>query len=307
MNKIIRLFCVMAALTAFTACDEGKYYLDHSDDDPAYDGPGEDVTEKITLKIANFNLRVPSSDGDDNTWALRKERIVKRITDYDFDIFGTEEGLKYMLDELSGAMSGYAWFGAGRSNGSDEGGEHSSIFYKVDKYELLDHGDFWLSPTPDVAGSKGWDAALTRICSWGKFREKKSGKTFLHLNAHFDHAGVQARTNSAALMLERAAALGSSALPVFFTGDFNCNPDTEAYATLVSGSMQDARTATETEPKGTEYTYHAFSPSTDSGYRLDYIFASAGVRVLSYTCINDDITEGHCASDHFPIMAVVSF
>lgn len=298
----------MLALLAFCcACDDGKYYLDHSEEDFSSTDPSGEVTEKVSLKIANFNLRVPGSDGDDNTWTLRMDRVVKRIEDYGFDVFGTEEGLKYMLDGIVARIPEYAYFGVGRNNGSDEGGEHSSIFYRQDRLELLNHGDFWLSPTPDVAGSKGWDAQLTRICTWGQFREKKTGRTFFHFNAHFDHAGVQARTNSALLMVSKAKEFAGTAVPVFFTGDFNCNPDTEAYSQLVSNSMQDAYTASETEPKGTSYTYHAFMPDKDSGYRIDYIFASAGVRVLSYTCINDDITEGHCASDHFPIMAVVSF
>ena len=56
------------------------------------------------------------------------------------------------------------------------------------KFELLEQGTFWLSPASAVP-SKGWDAALPRICTWGQFRDKGTGFVFYFFNTHFDHMG----------------------------------------------------------------------------------------------------------------------
>ena len=62
-----------------------------------------------------------------------------------------------------------------------------------DRFELIEHGDFWLSDKPDEAGSRGWDAALPRVATWAKFKDKAAGTQLLHVNTHFDHRGEKAR------------------------------------------------------------------------------------------------------------------
>jgi len=88
-------------------------------------------------------------------------------------------------------LDGYDYIGVGRDDGKERG-EYAAIFYKKDQLRLLDSGNFWLSPTPEHA-SLGWDAACIRICTWGKFQDKTSGKQFLFFNTHMDHVGVIAR------------------------------------------------------------------------------------------------------------------
>ena len=94
-------------------------------------------------------------------------------------IFGTQEGKYQQLQDLKNAMPGYDYIGVGRDDGK-QAGEHSAIFYRKEKFEVLDHGDFWLSTITDRP-NKGWDAVLPRICTWGKFRDKQTGFTFLSL------------------------------------------------------------------------------------------------------------------------------
>ena len=126
--------------------------------------------------MATFNLRMDTEKDGVNAWPNRKEMVKGLIRFHDFDIFGTQEGFKHMLDGIA-ELDGYAYIGAGRDDGEDAG-EHSAIFYKTSRFDLLDKGNFWFSETPDVPG-KGWDATCcNRICSWGKFRDKESGKDF---------------------------------------------------------------------------------------------------------------------------------
>ena len=112
------------------------------------------------------------------------------------------------------------YIGAGRDDGEDAG-EHSAIFYKTSRFDLLDKGNFWFSETPDVPG-KGWDATCcNRICSWGKFRDKESGQGVLFFNSHYDHQGKVARRESSKLLIARIKQIAGTDATVFATGDFN--------------------------------------------------------------------------------------
>ena len=160
-------------------------------------------------------------DGD-NAWPNRKEMVKGLIRFHDFDIFGTQEGFKHQLDNIL-ELGNYAYIGAGRDDGK-EAGEHSAIFYKKDRFEVLDKGNFWFSETPDVPG-KGWDAVCcNRICSWGKFKDKISGQVFFFFNSHYDHQGKVARRESSHLLLKKIREIAGEKAIVFATGDFNAVP-----------------------------------------------------------------------------------
>lgn len=124
-----------------------------------------------------------------NAWPNRKEMVKGLIRFHDFDIFvWTQEGFKHMLDGIA-ELDGYALYRCRAFTTVEDAGEHSAIFYKTSRFDLLDKGNFWFSETPDVPG-KGWDATCcNRICSWGKFRDKESGKVFYFFNSHYDHQG----------------------------------------------------------------------------------------------------------------------
>ena len=128
------------------------------------------------IRFANYNMRViMSADSLDRDFYQRKPFILKRIADYDFDIIGAQEVNDEMKEALAEDLKDtYSVFGEGRRE--DRKGEGTPIFYKTDRFELLDWGSFWLSETPDVPGSKNWDASVTRIATWSKFLDKKTKK-----------------------------------------------------------------------------------------------------------------------------------
>ena len=190
---------------------------------------------KSELNVATFNLRMDTEKDGVNAWPNRKEMVKGLIRFHDFDIFGTQEGFKHMLDGVA-ELDGYAYIGAGRDDGEDAG-EHSAIFYKTSRFDLLDKGNFWFSETPDVPG-KGWDATCcNRICSWGKFRDKESGKVFYFFNSHYDHQGKVARRESSKLLIARIKQIAGTDATVFATGDFNVVPTDEPMVTLASDGL----------------------------------------------------------------------
>jgi endonuclease/exonuclease/phosphatase family metal-dependent hydrolase len=196
----------------------------------------------------------------------------------------------------------------GRADGR-EGGEFSAILYRTERLELLESGTFWLSPTPDVPGSKGWDAALERIATWARFRDRRTGCRLLHINTHFDHMGEQARQESARLIRRRLPSLAGG-LPVVLTGDFNTTPSSVAYRIFtrdtIAGAiapLADALMASRTGHYGPTSSWTAFK-AIEPGRRIDYVMVSAGVDVVSHGILPDS-WDGRFPSDHMPVLAAV--
>ena len=184
--------------------------------------------KKTTFTAASYNLRNANSadslQGDG--WGNRCPIIAGLVQFHEFDIFGTQEGLRHQLDSLKTSLPKYDYIGVGRNDGKKEG-EHAAIFYRIDKFELLEHGDFWLSETPEKP-SVGWDAVLPRICTWGHFKYKETGFEFLFFNLHMDHIGKQARVESALLVQQKMKEIGEN-LPALLTGDFNVDQTHRSY------------------------------------------------------------------------------
>lgn len=284
---------------------------------------------EAVFNLATYNIRQLNHDDsvNGNGWGRRCPVLAQLIKFHEFDIFGTQEGFRQQLDDLKAQLPGYEYTGVGREDGVEQG-EHSAIFYNTAIFELLDHGDFWLSETPDRPGL-GWDAACPRICSWGKFRHKPSGKVFQYFNLHLDHVGRKARVESVKLVQQKMKELGAD-IPTFLSGDFNVDQTHDSYRVLAeSGVLADAYTVSPLvyALNGTFNSYHT-DRYTDS--RIDHIFVSPGVDVIKYGILTDtyrtpeyddapqqahDAPEGlkvtrYCPrvpSDHFPVMIKVSF
>ena len=281
-----------------------------------------------TLCVASYNLRYANHHDslDMNGWGQRYPYIAQLIQFHGFDIFGTQECLIRQLNDMQEALPNYAHIGVGREDGIDQG-EHSAIFYRKDMFEMLDHGDFWLSETPDRP-SKGWDAVLERICTWGHFRVKETGFEFLFFNLHMDHVGKQARVESAFLVQEKMKELGRD-LPAILTGDFNVDQTHSSYNALVStGVLKDSYEAAELRyaPNG---TFNAFATGGFTESRIDHIFVSPKFQVKKYGVLTDsyrvmipdaeraagdypdEIDVQHYTarvpSDHFPVKVVLSY
>ena len=258
------------------------------------------------IRFANYNMRViTSADTADRAFTERKPFILKRISDYDFDIIGAQEVNDKMKESLMDDLSAtYSVVGEGRR--ADRKGEGTPIFYKTARFDLLDWGSFWLSETPDVPGSKNWDASVERIATWTKFLDKTTGKKFFYINTHFDHRGPVSRTMAAKILLEKSRVLHDGQ-PVFFTGDLNTSPSTEAIAILSDNELvKDSYTSSETEPTGRKSPYYGFDFDRKDTDRGDFIFVPKDATVHSYACIDDDIKDRQYSSDHCPVLAVVT-
>lgn len=279
MRKLILLLAVSLIVFDFGFAQEGK-----------------------TLNVATYNLRYNNTGDGMNAWPNRKEQVKALIRYHEFDLFGTQEGLIGQLNDLA-EMDEYAFVGAGRDDGK-QAGEHSAIFYRKDRFKLLENGNFWLSETPERPG-KGWDATCcNRICSWARFRDLETKKDFYFFSVHFDHQGVKARIESGKLMVKKIPEIAGAA-PVICVGDFNSTPETEQIQTMKS-LLQDSREVSAMAPYGPAGTFNSFNYNAAMKDRIDYIFVSDQINVLKYGVLTDSYDQKF-PSDHQPVVIKAVF
>lgn len=263
----------------------------------------------VTINATSFNIRYNNPNDGDNIWENRREMVVDVFFDNEVDIGGlqevTEEQLNYLIENLEG----YSYIGVGREDGH-LGGELSPIFYQKEKFSLIENGTQWLSETPEIIGSIGWDAALPRIFTWGKFKEKKSGKIFFFFNTHFDHRGEVARLESSRVLKEKTEAITGGEHPVIVTGDFNYTRESDGYAIMTDDSdkisLNDAKEISETPFEGKPISINGFNEDEADEKIIDFIFVSDDIEVQEYDILK--IKEGKVyVSDHYPILSRLFF
>jgi endonuclease/exonuclease/phosphatase family metal-dependent hydrolase len=255
----------------------------------------------------SFNIRYANPGDGRNAWPLRRTLVAGSLRLHDIDVAGLQEALRSQIDDLTKQLPQYAWVGVGRDDGKDRG-EFTPIFYRRDRFELPESGTYWLSPTPEKIASKGWDAALPRIATWARLKDKQTGKEWYFVNTHFDHMGNEARIHSAELIVSRMAAIASTGVPVVLTGDLNVPEESAAYRTLVGNSkaskgwhLKDACHESETPHFGMTGTFNGFEQSLPTA-KMDYILFAGALRVLQHA-IPNDMADGRFASDHFAVIA----
>ena len=261
--------------------------------------------DEPTLTVMSYNIRYDNPDDGRNAWSQRKEKVANLIQFYQADLVGLQEVLHRQLTFLEDKLVGYGRIGVGRDDGK-QAGEYSPVFYFKERLELLDQGTFWLSETPEKP-SVGWDASLERICTWGKFRDRASGDTIYFYNTHFDHRGQQAREESARLLHQRIKRQTDQHL-VVLTGDFNSNPKSKAYQSLIQAEdLRDAFVTSKLPSVGPDQSFSGFSV-IDSlpGERIDYVFVSPNIRVLRHAIVTS-FNDGYFPSDHLPIVAHITW
>ncbi len=253
--------------------------------------------------IGSYNIRFDSRGDSGNLWENRAPSVSALIRFHDFDIIGTQEGLLHQLQDMQKELPAYHYFGAGRDDAKTKG-EHSAIFYKKEKFAVLDSGNFWLSETPDKPGF-GWDAKHNRICSWLKLKDKKRKKAVFVFNVHFDHQGVVARNESSKLILKKIQEIAGKN-PVILTGDFNGNPASSWYQLIAtSNNVKDAYTLA-ADPYKPNGSFNAFRTGSITQDLIDHIFVSKQFSVKRFGVLTDTYF-GKFPADHFPVLAELSW
>lgn len=261
------------------------------------------IVKAQTYTVASYNLRFDNKNDIGNLWQDRLPFVAGLVRYHDFDVFGTQEALPHQLEDVLKALPYYARHGKGRDDGGDKG-EHSAIFYKKDKFQLLQSGDFWLSETPDKPGL-GWDATCcNRICSWVYLQDKKTKKKFYFFNVHFDHQGKVARLESSKLILQKIKTIAQGA-PAILTGDFNADRKAEPYQTIANSAVLRDSYKDVQHPYENNSSFNGFKTDFKSTDIIDHIFISKQWQANKWGVLTDSYF-GKFPSDHFPIEVVLT-
>jgi endonuclease/exonuclease/phosphatase family metal-dependent hydrolase len=253
---------------------------------------------QTNLNLMSYNIRYDITTSNASPWTERHTAISSQIKRFDVDIVGMQEVLHHQREQLLSDLPGFASVGVGRDDGIDAG-EFSPIFYKVNRFQLLISSSFWLSPTPEIP-SKGWDAALNRICTYAQFLDIQSKDTFWVFNTHFDHVGETARMKSTELILQQIHEVTKGTnQAVIFCGDLNLNDD-HPTITFIQSQLKDALLFAKQVKTKMNRTFNNFDLTIPASKRIDYIFTNEKVSVQSFETIVESFGVSY-PSDHFPI------
>ena len=234
-----------------------------------------------SIKVMTFNIRTSDAwwlDGlSSNRWDNRRKIVIDTIADNAADIIGTQEGIDFQLEQIQKALPQYSKYSAGRVDGKNKG-ETCAIFYRKDRFELIDSGTFWFSNNPDKPGSKNWGNMFARICSWVQLTDKTNNTSFYVYNVHLDNWSQHSRENSVRLLADKIANRNTKD-PFILMGDFNMKTDNPAMKYLANSANYKSSAAMvdtwksvhpDTPESG---TYHKFSGSRNCP-KIDYISIS---------------------------------
>lgn len=253
------------------------------------------IASAQSLNIMTYNIRY-DNPSDPFPFKQRKKLISDQIRFHSVDIVGLQEALFHQNEQLKELLPDYEWIGVGRDDGN-KSGEFCSIFYRKDRFQLIQQGTFSLSENPAIFGQKAWDAALHRICTWVELYDKESFESFFVFNTHFDYLGTVAREQSAQLLIDTIPNIAKGK-PFFLMGDFNCDASSQAYQSLRSTFSDAIETAQ--NRYGLGGTYNNWQYQEDFTV-IDHVFHSKHWEIHWHAILSEH-PDGIFPSDHYPVL-----
>jgi endonuclease/exonuclease/phosphatase family metal-dependent hydrolase len=295
MNQLNRIVLSFTILFLFSNCYAGQKFAKHT---------SYSWSQPAVIKVMTFNIKANNIMGL-GSWFSRKPLVLDVIKDHAPDILGLQEPLHEQLKEVQKAFPQYACYSAGGKDGRNSG-ESCPIFYRKDRFELLDSGTFWFSDQPDKPGTRGWGEPVPRFCSWVVLSEKGQNTSFYVYNTHLAWASQRAR-NKSVLLLQKEIAARHSSLPFIIMGDFNMKLTNPAMESLLESGPQNHFPVVDAW-----LSVHPDQPDKPTcnfgtwgkGPQIDHIQLGSYAMPLTAEIDNRKI-NGRYPSDHFPVIASV--
>ncbi|HET9472889.1 MAG TPA: endonuclease/exonuclease/phosphatase family protein [Steroidobacteraceae bacterium] len=254
-----------------------------------------------SLRLMTYNIRLDLASDGANAWENRRRWVAAQVLWLRPDIFGLQEVLPNQKADLIADLPRYRLFGGGRDDGKEKG-ESSPIGYDALRFDFVEGGMFWLSPTPDVP-SRAWDAAYPRIVTWVRLKIRDSRQVVLAINTHWDHIGIVARLQSAAQIVRWIEVNARRCEQILLFGDFNSEIDSAQMRAITQSplALRDARAVSKSAPFGPTGTFNGFRPVPAESRAIDHVLIGSRIEVERYAVFSQTI-EGRVPSDHFPVM-----
>jgi len=252
------------------------------------------AAEPMDLNVVTFNVLVDlGKSGDVPIWKNRRELCVEVLREVDPDLIGLQEPLPRQVEYILDQMSDYA------AVHDPDGFTDATLLYRTSRFEKLEEGQWWLSPTPEKR-STGFGNFLPRLLVWVKLKEKDSGRELYFFNTHFDNSRPS-QTKMAELCEQKMKPFMKSGLPLIFVGDFNTDQNRGDYPRLTSNGWRDAYVVSKyASGDGRDDNITTFRGSQK---RIDHIFFyGEGITPLEWERLESPDPEVPL-SDHFPVFA----
>ena len=255
--------------------------------------------QPAVVKVMTFNIRANNIMDYFDSWRSRKALVFDVITDHAPDVLGLQEPLRGQLKQVQQAFPQYAYYSAGGRDGKTKG-QTCPIFFRKDRFDLIDSGTFWFSDHADKPGSQGWGEPVPRFCSWVQLAEKGQNTSFYVYNTHLACISQNSRSKSVRLLVKEIAAR-KTADPYIIIGDFNMRLKNPAMEFLLENGVVDAWRS-----------IHPDSPNTSTcnfgtwakGPQIDHIQLGRKTKAVEVN-IDDRKINGRYPSDHFPVIAKI--
>ena len=250
-----------------------------------------------SLKIVTFNIRTLYSNPIDgvNSFIHRAGLILETLRQKNPHVVCFQEVSPQIREFLDRYLTDYHLVGHGRL--ADYSGEGLAIAYRKDTMNLLGLENFWLSPTPNVPGSRyEIQSEYPRLCTCALLKHRDIPQPVKFYNVHLDHESDQARILGIRQILEKVDR-DHSPFPTFIMGDFNARADSETITYCKEYKSYPIVDLT----ADSGITFHAFGQKTEY-IKIDYIFADAETAKRSHTAEKwEDCLHGIYLSDHYPL------
>ena len=273
------------------------------------------------LTVATFNIRMETrGDLGTRNWNARKDLVVETIRKMNPDLLGVQEALPRQMDYLAGKLPDYERYGVGRDDGKNRG-EYSALFVRKERLERdpEEGGTFWLSATPEKAGSKTWGNGVTRICTWARLVDRRTGKGLYFYNTHWDHQSQPSREQAGRLMAQRIDGRKRPGEPVVLTGDFNATETNPGVAYLLGRKVELAGGKVPDQWKSplrapffelhpgvrNRNTFNRWKGVIPGSRMIDHVLVSSHWEVRK-AWIEHHMRGKMVPSDHWPVAAVIA-
>lgn len=268
------------------------------------------MNELKDLKIVSFNIRCDFGQDGDNIFSRRKPAIAKRINDESPDIICFQEVLPHVGAWLKCEFPEYILLGCHRGAALDD--EATSILIKKQRFDVIAADTFWLSPTPNIPGSRfdentagcaAMQSECPRAVTEALLFDTDCGCALRVMSLHLDHIG--ARVEQLRVIFDKISQMKLLPdVPLILAGDFNADAtDREAPEGQEMANHPEFVCVT----KGIGGTFHEYGKKCD---KIDFIFLR-GAREQSRLCralepvgeceLWRDEHDGVWLSDHYPV------
>lgn len=258
-----------------------------------------------TVRIATQNSHYIILNKEKGSWSVGDWQDRRTSVDLAFkalnaDIIGFQEMESFARGNDGSTNLARDWlldqnpdYAAGASGDWRSFPSTQPIFYRRDRFTLLDQGWFFFSDTPDVIYSRTYDGSFPAFASTVRLQDK-DGTILNVVNVHFEYKSGSNRLKSAALVASRMAPLIAAGERVALIGDIN--------------ALRGSQTAQILKDAG-----FSFLPTSGSTYHLnrginlfgaiDYIALAGHLTPAAPAQVQRRKFDGRWPSDHYAVVA----